>query len=72
MIESIFTDLYPDMIEMRKACFRVMCGIETLNTQLLSDEENETLKNLSNKWINEFDKYKNNLIDDMIKEIEEL
>lgn len=72
MTESVFTDLYPNMQEMKKALFRVMRGIETLDTKFLSDEENEILIKLSEKWINEFDKYKNTSIDNIIKEIDEL
>jgi hypothetical protein len=72
MIESFFTDLYPEMNQMRKTCFHVMRGTETLGTQLLSDDETETLRMLSDKWIKEFDKYKNNLVDDMKNELKEL
>ena len=72
MTESVFTDLYPNMSEMRKACYRVMRGTETLGTNILSEEENNTLRKLSEKWINEFDKYKNNLIDNITNELNEL
>jgi hypothetical protein len=72
MTESVFNELYPNMQEMKKALFRVMRGIETLDTKFLSDEENEILIKLSEKWINEFDKYKNTSIDNIIKEIDEL
>lgn len=72
MTNSIFTELYPSMSEMRDACYRVMRGTETLSTNILSEEENNTLRKLSEKWINEFDKYKDNLVDEMINEINEL
>lgn len=72
MIESIFTDLYPEMSQMRDACFCVMRGTETLSTHILSDEENDILRKLTDKWIKEFDKYKNNLVDEMINELNEL
>ena len=60
------------METMRKSCVRVMNGTETLYPKLLSEEENETLRMLSDKWIKEFDKYKNNLVDEIITELNEL
>lgn len=72
MIDSIFNELYPNLAVMRKACFRVMRGTETIENIFLSEEENETLRMLSDKWIKEFDKYKNNLIDNISSELDEL
>lgn len=66
------TNLFPEMSQMREACFCVMRGTETLSTPILSDEENDILRKLSDKWIKEFDKYKNNLVDDITSELDKL
>jgi len=72
MTESIFENVYPEMSTMRKSCFRVMRGTETIYPKLLSDEENETLRMLSDKWIKAFDKHKKDVINEIISELDKL